>query len=208
MHNIHDMTITVIMYICIDILWPNFNCLIHFYKRAKLRAMSWGTGLPTSNLNYVLNWCAEPWGSRGATLISWHGFYRGRKEASGAGWGLLPHNPTLQNLKGQILYALNNAFAEQATSKHRRFALTLRQPLDSSSLSHSLWSPQEIYNKICVKNNFFSEVQLLSDAFPRCPVSEVWEEAQGGLLPPLIPSPRQSPQNPASSHPNYATPFL
>ena len=53
-----------------------------------------------------------------------------------------------------------------------------------------------------------SSLQLLSDAFPRCPVSEVWEEAQGSLLPPLIPSPRRSPQNPASSHPNYASPFL
>ena len=51
-------------------------------------------------------------------------------------------------------------------------------------------------------------LQLLSDAFPRCPVSEVWEGAQGGLLPPLIRSPRPSPQNPSSSHPNYATPFL
>ena len=35
---------------CYKWIGPSFYCLIHFYKRAKLRALSWSTGLPTSNL--------------------------------------------------------------------------------------------------------------------------------------------------------------
>ena len=34
---------------------PSFYCLIHFYKRKQFRAMSWGQGLPTSNLKNVIS---------------------------------------------------------------------------------------------------------------------------------------------------------
>ena len=61
-------------------------------------------------------------------------------------WGLLPDNPPLEsshNLKRTGAYLHWTTVAEQATSKHRYFAPTLRQTLDSSSLSHSLrnWCP-------------------------------------------------------------------
>ena len=177
--------------------------------------------------------------SRGATLItltSWHGFYRGRKEASRGRWGLLPHRPAQSNTwswkqSQRVNLHRTKSFAEQATSKHRHFALALRQPLDSSSLSHSLWyrcpfydgnqskqwphsispkkiTPKESPYKVVIDNNLSESCNCSLTPFPGVQLVRSGGEAQGSLLPPLIPSPRQSPQNPASSHPNYATPFL
>ena len=135
--------------------------------------------------------------SRGATLItltSWHGFYRGRQEGSRGRWGLLPHRPAQSNTwswkqSQRVNLHRTKSFAEQATSKHRHFALALRQPLDSSSLSHSLWyrcpfydgnqskqwphsispkkiTPKESPYKVVIDNNFSESCNCSLTPFP------------------------------------------